>query len=383
MDTHRTSEFLKALRRAKGFTQEEVANRLYLSPKTISRWESGAGIPDINIIESVAALYDVTVDEILKGERRTERNENLSEQTKKLKDDGAARALSESVIKSYNRYWLFALGVLALFAIFEIIFIGALSLILLPVGVIISAVIVCAGNMDVKRVLGDSSEILSDDYKVRVERLIRSKNLIFTDIAVLLALIFLFFFTGLIGSLAGVQIIILIAATAVIAACYIAVRIFLTKNVASQNRQMFVRVLSVIAFVLGLFGIIFLFNVSVSVSNDFGTTLAKYGMPAPSVFFIDYGEWLFKAISICLLALSVAAFIFGTIRASVLGLSCGMVFGIASVLIISGSPGVNFRYVHPAALAMLVAAIVILIVIGANKLKLKRESKAFSPDGKI
>ena len=67
MDMIKTGDFLRSLRKAKGLTQEDVATRLMLSPKTISRWESGLGLPDISIITDVATLYDVTVDEILKG----------------------------------------------------------------------------------------------------------------------------------------------------------------------------------------------------------------------------------------------------------------------------------------------------------------------------
>lgn len=82
MDTIKIGEFLKALRKAKGYTQEEVANHLMLSPKTISRWENGVRIPDINIISAVADFYNVTVDEILKGERYTEKQTQFSEQKK-------------------------------------------------------------------------------------------------------------------------------------------------------------------------------------------------------------------------------------------------------------------------------------------------------------
>ena len=71
MDMIKTGDFLRSLRKAKGLTQEEVATRLMLSPKTISRWESGLGLPDISIITDVALLYDVTVDEILKGQRNS------------------------------------------------------------------------------------------------------------------------------------------------------------------------------------------------------------------------------------------------------------------------------------------------------------------------
>lgn len=76
MDMIKTGDFLRSLRKAKGLTQEDVATRLMLSPKTISRWESGLGLPDISIITDVATLYDVTVDEILKGQRNSK---NLKE----------------------------------------------------------------------------------------------------------------------------------------------------------------------------------------------------------------------------------------------------------------------------------------------------------------
>ena len=57
MDMIKTGDFLRSLRKAKGLTQEDVATRLMLSPKTISRWESGLGLPDISIITDVATLY--------------------------------------------------------------------------------------------------------------------------------------------------------------------------------------------------------------------------------------------------------------------------------------------------------------------------------------
>ncbi len=67
MDTIKTGALLKSLRVSKGLTQQQVADQLFLSPKTISKWENGDGLPDITIISSVAALYGVTVDELLNG----------------------------------------------------------------------------------------------------------------------------------------------------------------------------------------------------------------------------------------------------------------------------------------------------------------------------
>lgn len=90
MDAVKTEEFLRALRKAKGLTQEEVAEKLFVSPKTVSRWESGNSIPDINIIQSVAEFYGVTVDELLADERKTYDEETLSYETQKNKSEGRA-----------------------------------------------------------------------------------------------------------------------------------------------------------------------------------------------------------------------------------------------------------------------------------------------------
>lgn len=94
MDMIKTGDFLRSLRKAKGLTQEEVATRLMLSPKTISRWESGLGLPDISIITDVALLYDVTVDEILKGQRNSK---NLKEETEKSKDKKVNNILTNKI----------------------------------------------------------------------------------------------------------------------------------------------------------------------------------------------------------------------------------------------------------------------------------------------
>lgn len=94
MDMIKTGDFLRSLRKAKGLTQEDVATRLMLSPKTISRWESGLGLPDISIITDVATLYDVTVDEILKGQRNSK---NLKEETEKSNDKKVNNILTNKI----------------------------------------------------------------------------------------------------------------------------------------------------------------------------------------------------------------------------------------------------------------------------------------------
>ena len=63
---------MSALRKSKGMTQQDVADRLGVSNKAVSKWECDDGYPDISILPAIAELYGVTVDELLRGEIRNE-----------------------------------------------------------------------------------------------------------------------------------------------------------------------------------------------------------------------------------------------------------------------------------------------------------------------
>lgn len=62
--------FIAALRKAKGMTQKDLAERLHVSDKTVSRWERDDGAPDLSVIPVIAEIFGVTCDELLRGERR-------------------------------------------------------------------------------------------------------------------------------------------------------------------------------------------------------------------------------------------------------------------------------------------------------------------------
>ena len=59
------NEKLQELRKQKGLTQEELAEKLYVSRTAISKWESGRGYPNIESLKAIAKLFSVTVDELL------------------------------------------------------------------------------------------------------------------------------------------------------------------------------------------------------------------------------------------------------------------------------------------------------------------------------
>lgn len=65
-------QFIAALRKANGMTQRDVAERLNVSNKAVSRWERDECAPDLTLIPALAEMFGVTCDELLKGERITE-----------------------------------------------------------------------------------------------------------------------------------------------------------------------------------------------------------------------------------------------------------------------------------------------------------------------
>lgn len=71
MDTQKIGGFLATLRKSKGLTQQGLADIFNVSNKTVSKWECGDAIPEITVLMAIANFYQVTVDEILQGERKS------------------------------------------------------------------------------------------------------------------------------------------------------------------------------------------------------------------------------------------------------------------------------------------------------------------------
>ncbi len=62
--------FIAALRKANGMTQKELADRLSVSDKTVSRWERDDGTPDLSVIPVIAEIFGVTCDECCAARER-------------------------------------------------------------------------------------------------------------------------------------------------------------------------------------------------------------------------------------------------------------------------------------------------------------------------
>ncbi len=72
MDQIKTGKFIASLRKEKGFTQVSLANRLGISDKTVSKWERGAGLPDVSLMLPLCEILEISVNELLTGEKLTD-----------------------------------------------------------------------------------------------------------------------------------------------------------------------------------------------------------------------------------------------------------------------------------------------------------------------
>ena len=72
MDQMKIGTFLRALRKERGITQEQLAEQMNVSRRTISRWETGSSLPDLDLLMELADFYGVELRELLNGERKGE-----------------------------------------------------------------------------------------------------------------------------------------------------------------------------------------------------------------------------------------------------------------------------------------------------------------------
>lgn len=69
MDKNITGRFIAELRKQKGFTQKELAEKLMVTDKAISRWETGKGLPDTSLLKPLGDVLGVSITELLSGKR--------------------------------------------------------------------------------------------------------------------------------------------------------------------------------------------------------------------------------------------------------------------------------------------------------------------------
>lgn len=119
MDQKKIGAFLKALRQEKEMTQEQLAEQLGVSNRTISRWETGSNMPDISLLVEIAEFYEVSISALIHGERKSE---NMNEEVKEVANSMAdyAGVEKETIIRSVRKQSLLGVCALAVLVILEL-----------------------------------------------------------------------------------------------------------------------------------------------------------------------------------------------------------------------------------------------------------------------
>ena len=110
------SENLKALRKQKGFSQEELATRLHVARQTISKWEKNLSVPDADTLICLAEILEVSVSELL-GEKIENNNitSDVAEQLSRINEQLAIKN------RRSRRIWKFIAIILAVIVLVNIL----------------------------------------------------------------------------------------------------------------------------------------------------------------------------------------------------------------------------------------------------------------------
>jgi len=78
MNTYITGSAIRTMREGKGLNQAELAERIGVTPKAVSKWETGKGLPDISLLQPLAAALDTSVIELMNGTPIVNRNRSAN-----------------------------------------------------------------------------------------------------------------------------------------------------------------------------------------------------------------------------------------------------------------------------------------------------------------
>ena len=140
MDYNKIGGLITAERKAKKLTQAKLAEKIFVSEKTVSKWETGRGIPDTNVLPKLCEIFDISLNEFLNGERVT--CENKQQNDKLLLDMARELEIKNNTI--WRSMWviisvsiialtigIIGVGLLMPKGIFQIVLVFALCIVFL------------------------------------------------------------------------------------------------------------------------------------------------------------------------------------------------------------------------------------------------------------
>ena len=95
MNENKIGKFITELRKEKNMTQKELAEKLYVTDKAVSKWERGLSLPDISLLEKLSEELEVDVSELLRGKRGKKEKINVEEEIKKAVEEIKSKQKSQ------------------------------------------------------------------------------------------------------------------------------------------------------------------------------------------------------------------------------------------------------------------------------------------------
>ncbi len=110
MDNQKTGNLIKEIRKEKGLTQKQLADILHITDRAVSKWERGLSAPDISLLEPLAQVLDITVMEIISGEKQSEKIEDVNTAVKNIIDYSEKEIKNKTIsLKRKMVLWIFSL----------------------------------------------------------------------------------------------------------------------------------------------------------------------------------------------------------------------------------------------------------------------------------
>lgn len=187
MDCEKIGNFIMQNRKAKKLTQKQLADKLCVTDRAISRWERGVGTPDISLLITLGEILEVSVNEILLGEKI----ENITkEQSDKILVDSISLYKKNDIKKTVKT--IFLIMIMIIFLLFAVTFFN-ISMIISNLS--IYYIFLILGGLFVSLLVFTK---LSNDY------LLKKKIVIIACVVYSISLVFYSFYTGISYKISGI-----------------------------------------------------------------------------------------------------------------------------------------------------------------------------------
>jgi len=122
IDKEKVGRFIAARRKEKGMTQKELAEKLFLSNKAVSKWERGLSLPDVAVLQSLSEVLGVSLSELLRGEKLEENGQLTPERMEELVAEAMElSAQQKAERKAAGKRWKLAFAVCAAVGVAEFV----------------------------------------------------------------------------------------------------------------------------------------------------------------------------------------------------------------------------------------------------------------------